>query len=144
MEVSIPSDPKHINVTLQISLGEDAYADEIDQLTRSLRDEIEDLGVESVTLVKDDTKPQGTKAADAFTLGALAVAVLPAVIPKLVGFLQSWSMRGENRVVKIKTQVGDRSLEVEYSPKSMSSDELKHLVDRLTGTVEKDKDSHLD
>lgn len=144
MEVSIPSDPKHINVTLQISLGEDAYADELDQLTRSLRDEIEDLGVESVTLVKDDTKPQGTKAADAFTLGALAVAVLPAVIPKLVGFLQSWSMRGENRVVKIKTQVGDRSLEVEYSPKSMSSDELKHLVDRLTGTVEKDKDSHLD
>jgi hypothetical protein len=65
----------------------------------------------------------------------LAVAVLPTVVPRLIEFLQAWSMRGEGRTVKIKVQTGDRSVEVEYDLKVMSTAQLKSLVDMLTGTL---------
>ena len=123
---------KSVHLILNISAGADADASELDLLTRHLRSEIQELDVESVDLLRDKTAPAGAKAVDPVTLGALAVAVLPAVVPKLVEFMQSWTMRKENRTVKIKTQIGDQSLEIEYSPKLMSQTELMTVVDTLT------------
>src|SRR5262245_60155400 len=54
----------------------------------------------------------------------------PPVAPKLIEFLQAWVMRGENRRVTIKAQTGGRSIEVEYSPKSLSQAELMLDVSR--------------
>ena len=126
---------KAAHMTIHIGAVEDADADEIDRLARNLLAEIKDLEVESADLVREGEAPTGTKSAEVVTIGALAIAVLPSVVPKLVEFLQSWSLRGESRTVKIKTQRGDRSLEVEYSPASMSPEELKSLVDTLTETL---------
>jgi hypothetical protein len=130
----VPSKGKHVSLTLHIDAA-DADAEELDRLTRHLRAEIRELDVESVEFIREDTLPQGAKSAEAVTLGALAVAVLPGVVPKLVELLQAWSMRSESRAVKIKTQVGDRSLDVEYSPATMSQAELRSLVDMLTGAL---------
>ena len=77
----------------------------------------------------------GAKSAEAITAGALAIAVLPPFIPQLVTFLQSWVMRAENRRVTVKSQIGDRSIELEYAPKSMSQDELVNLVNTLTNAL---------
>jgi hypothetical protein len=132
--IRVPSEGKPINLTLKIESA-DADAEELDRLARNLRTEIRELDIESVELVREETLPKGAKSAEAVTLGALAVAVLPGVVPKLVDLLQTWSMRGVNRAVKVKTQVGDRSLEVEYSPATMSQAELKSLVDMLTGAL---------
>ena len=127
-------------MTLQIDdTSQGADADELDRLTRQLRDELQELDVESVELVKGTSAPAGTKAVDPVTLGALAVAVLPNAVPKLIEFLSGWLTRGENRTIKIKTQVGDRSVEVEYSPKTMSQTDLKNLVDTLTGALTEKK-----
>jgi len=123
-----------IRMNLHINVGEDADEEELDRLTRQLRDEIREMEVESVELVREKTTPEGAMG-ELVTLGALAVAVLPTVIPELIKLLQSWLTRGENRAVKIKTQVGDRSLEVEYSPKTMSMSNLKELVGMLTGAL---------
>ncbi|MFQ5613749.1 MAG: hypothetical protein ACE5H9_16615 [Anaerolineae bacterium] len=131
----MPTNAQIANLTLQVDAGQDTDAEELDRLTRQLRDELWELDVESVELAAGGDLPEGAKSAEALTLGALAVAVLPAVVPKLVEFLQAWSMRGENRVVKIKTQAGDRSLEVEYDPKTMTPTELKDLVDILNATL---------
>lgn len=120
---------------LQVDAGADADAEELDQLTRQLRDEMQELDVESVELVKGEAVPEGAKVIEVVTLGSLAVSVLPSIIPKLIEFLQNWLMRGENRRIKIKTQVGDRSVELEYSPAAMSQTELKNLVDTLTGAL---------
>lgn len=128
-------DTKPVSLTLHIDAGEEADADELDRITRQLLTEIQELDVESAELVRGEVAPEGAKSVEVVTLGALAVAVLPTVVPRLVEFLQAWSMRGESRRVKIKTQIGDRSLEVEYSPTSMSPDELKSLVDMLTGSL---------
>jgi hypothetical protein len=132
--IRVPPEGKPISLTLNIDAA-DADAEELDRLTRNLRAEIRELDIESVELVREDRLPKGAKSAEAVTLGALAVAVLPGVVPKLVELLQAWSTRGASRAVKVKTQVGDRSLEVEYSPATMSQAELRSLVDMLTGAL---------
>ena len=120
-----------VKMNLQIDVGEDADEEELDRLTRQLRDEMRELEVEEVELVREKTTPEGARG-DAVTLGALAVAVLPVAIPKLIDFLRDWLMRGENRTVKIIKKVGDRSLEMEF-PETMSQSRLKELVDMLIG-----------
>jgi hypothetical protein len=128
----MPPPVKPVHLTLQLNAGEDASAEELDHLTRQLLAEIQELEVESVEIAKDGELPEGAKAGEVVTLGSLAVLVLPTVVPKLVEFLQSWSMRGENRTLKIKAQTGERAIELEYSPAAISGDELERLVNTLT------------
>lgn len=128
----MPPAARSVHLTLQLNTGQDSDAEELDRLTRQLLADVRELEVESVELVKDGALPEGAKAGELVTLGSLAVAVLPTVAPKFMEFLQSWSTRAENRIVKIKAQVEDRSIEVEYSPATMTVDELKRLVNTLT------------
>jgi len=123
---------------LTIDAGGDMDADQLDRLTRQLRNELLDLDTETVDLVKSEDAPEGTKSAEAVTAGALAVAILPSFLPKLIEYLQSWTMRGEERKVKVKSQIGDRSIELEYSPNALSQEELKELVTTLTETLAED------
>jgi hypothetical protein len=44
-------------------------------------------------------------------------------------------MRAENRKIRVKTQVGDRSIELEYTPTAVSEEELMKLVSKLTGAL---------
>ena len=112
-----------------------ANSEEIDQLTHQLMNEIDELGIASVNLLKEGPVPDGAKGIEAVTVGGIALTVLPTIIPKLVEFLQNWLMRGEGRKIKIKTQLGDRSVELEYSPSAMSRAELQALIDTLTGAL---------
>ncbi len=123
-----------INLGLTI-VDADQDDDALDALARQLREELTELGVESAELETGAAAPSGTKSAEAVTLGALAISVLPVMIPKLIEFLQAWATRGEGRTVKVKAQVADRMVELEYSPKAMSQAELKSLVDTLTGSL---------
>lgn len=126
------------DLILTINAGRDLDADQLDRLTRQLRSELLDLDTESVDLIKGESPPAGTKSAEAVTAGTLAVAVLPAFLPKLLEYLQSWTMREEQRKVKVKSQIGDRSIELEYSPNALSQDELKELVTTLNETLSED------
>ena len=126
------SSPTHL--TLQINAGE-IDPESLDRLTRQLRSELLDLEIESIDFIQQDQLPEGAKAADAVTLGALAVAVLPNFLPKLLEYLQSWALRGEGRKVRVKSQIGDRCIELEYMPQAMSQQELKTLVQTLTSAL---------
>jgi|WetSurMetagenome_2_1015567.scaffolds.fasta_scaffold1193085_1 hypothetical protein len=126
-----PEGTEHL--LLEVSAGEDA--DERDLLTRELRSELLELGTGSVELASTGEPPPGVKAAEVFTLGALALAVLPSFLPKLLEYLNSWTMRAENRTIKVKTQVGDRSIDLEYTPAAITEEELMLLVSKLTGAL---------
>ncbi len=117
-----------IQLDLRISeAGTDA--EWVDGLTTRIMRDLRDLGVDSVQRVAGKAAPEGAKG-DPFTLGALALIAVPALLPKLVDFLQAWSLRGESRKVTIKTPAG---LEVEFTPdKKLSEDELLSLVGKLT------------
>lgn len=121
---------------IELGSGENRDAEELDQLTFQVQRDIEELAVESVRRVSGGRAPAGAKSAEAATLGALAVAVLPVMVPRLLEFLQSWTLRGENRTVRIKTQVGDRALELEYSPRDVSSAEMTRLVRDFTSALQ--------
>ena len=120
------------NMVLHIDAGEEADEDETDRLTRELCAELRELDVESVELVKEDSIPQGAKSGFPITLGVISLAFLPSLIPNVADILQVWSQRGSNRSVKITTRIGDRPLEIEYSPKTMSRDELMDLLGNLS------------
>jgi hypothetical protein len=96
--------------------------------------DIRDLGVESIGRPPHENLPEGAKG-EPVTWGILALAVMPNLVPRLVEFLQSWTLQKENCVVKIKTPAG---LEVEFTPeKRLTQAELTSLVERfsnLSGT----------
>lgn len=124
------------NLFLEIDVGREADADELQRLTHQLRSEIRELKVESVALVDKEDGPDGAKSVAGLTIGSLAVSILPKLIPALIGFLQSWMMRAENRKIKIKAQVGDRLVESEFSPENTSREDLRRFADMLMGVTD--------
>jgi hypothetical protein len=130
----MPGDPRATSLTLLVDAGKDALAEDVDAVARRLRAEIQDFGVESVTLQASGTAPSGTKSVEAVTLGALAVTVLPQVLPKFIEFLQAWSLRTKDRTVKIKASVGDRSVDIEY-PEGASEAAVQELIQKMTDTL---------
>ena len=124
-------DSNAIQLAVHIGPGHQADADYLDRLTRQLLAELRESEVESVEMAGGTPAPDGTKSAEAAILGELAVNVLPAAIAPLIGFLQSWLLRGRSRTAKIKIQNGERSIELEYPLGAMSIEELKELADSL-------------
>ena len=134
----MPSDANVINLTLRVDAGEDTDAEELDRLTRRLLTEIGELDVESVELARDEEGvPEGAKLVEAIALGSLMVQLLQAVAPKLIEFLHAWTLRGQGQTIKIKTQQGEKTVEVEFSPNAMSPDDLKKYVDVLSQAAPK-------
>lgn len=103
---------------LQISAA-DASDEELDALARQLLDELRDQDVESARLGQGAAAPEGTKAVDPVTIGALAIAVLPTFLPKVVEFIQAWAIRGQGRAVKFKGQVAGQPFEFEGSAEDL-------------------------
>jgi hypothetical protein len=130
----MPGVPNATSLTLLVNAGNDAAAEDVDVLTRRLRSEIQDFGVESVALQTSPSAPSGTKSMEAVTLGALAVTVLPPLLPRLIEFLQAWSLRTKDRTVKIKASVGDRSVDIEY-PEGASEAVVQELIQKMTATL---------
>lgn len=124
-----------VRLTLHIEgVGGDFDVDELNQLTHFLMRSLEDVGVESVTVMRDQDIPLGAKG-DPVTFGALLVTVLPATLPRVIEFLQAWTDRNQDHTLRAKVQRGDRSAEIEY-PANMPPDELKKHVEVLKQLVE--------
>jgi hypothetical protein len=49
---------------------------------------------------------QINKDIDPLTFAALSIYLAPVVMPKFLEFLTTWAMRRENRLIKIKVQLG--------------------------------------
>jgi hypothetical protein len=121
---------------ISISL-EDGYPTELDELTRELKSEIEQLSADSVDNVSEGEAPAGTKAADWVSIGNMAVTLAPTIIPPLFELLKSWIDRKPSTPVKIKIKVGKKTAQVEYDPTKTSAKDLETLVKSLSKTVKK-------
>ena len=117
-----------IKLTLAVA---EAQADDerLDGLTGRLMQDLRELGVESIERPSGEAAAEGAKG-DPVTLGALALTIVPIVLPKLIEFLQAWALRGEQRRLKIETPDG---LRIEFTPEqTLSNAELVALVEKLT------------
>jgi len=119
------------NIELTVLVGHrDADPDELDRATRRLRSELQELPIESASLVPADT-PAGAKAGDAVTLGALAISLAPVVMPAFVEFLKSWMARKEGRTVALER----KGIVIEIKA-PLSAAAIAKLVEQLSGEAQ--------
>jgi hypothetical protein len=130
----MPTTSNAPTLTLVVDGGHDIAPDDLDALTRQLRQEMEDLGVESVTQAPAGAAPDGTKSVEAVALGTLVVRLFPAVLPSLIGFLQAWSLRGQNRAIVIKVTSANRAVELQY-PVGTDRAEFDHVLTQVTAAL---------
>ena len=97
----------------------DATDEDIDRMTRQLLFELREMDVESAELLKGVPAPYGAKSMDPVTTGAIAITVLPTVLPKIVEAIQAWSLRGSNRTVKFKGKLAGQAIEFEGSAEDL-------------------------
>lgn len=112
-------------------------AEELDDLTRELRAEIETLAVETVQEVTTGSVPAGAKSADWAMIGQLIVTLTPSVIPPLIALLKSWVERKPSTPVKIRLKAGKKTAQIEYDPTKTSARDLELLVKSLSKSMKK-------
>lgn len=121
----------HIDLMVSAPANSD---EEQDRMTRQLLRELKTFDLESVQLKSKGVAPVGTKGVEAVTIGTIAVSVLPAVFPKLVEFLQAWSLQGRGRTIKFKGRIAGQNVDFEGS-----FDEMQKLVAMLEKQQKKGK-----
>ena len=129
------ADPKAARLELSVLGDPDADADLVDREVRQLRSELRELDLGPVELETAEAPP-GAKAGAGFALGSLVMEVLPNAITPLIEFLRSWALRRNGRTVKVKTAFGDRSVEMEFDPATVSPAEMKLLVSSILKKLE--------
>jgi hypothetical protein len=106
--------------TLHIESPE-ADAEELEELTRQLRDEIEEVNVESVDLMPGAPTPEGAKGAQAALQGQLAVTLRPNALPDFLGLLRDWLTRHEDRRVEVTLNIGGNPVNIKASVTDISA-----------------------
>jgi hypothetical protein len=97
---------------------------EIDSLTRNLRDDLSNLDVEDVQLLYEKP-PSDSKAFDGVALGSMLVSVLgPEVIKQVAQTIQAWRERNGNRSITIEAPDGSK-----IDLKGVSAKDQQKLVD---------------
>jgi hypothetical protein len=120
---------------LNIDAGPEADEEELEWITLRLREELRELDVEDIDLVRMGEIPDRAKAGDPITWGALLVALTASggVLTTLINAVQSWLTRHEQRSVTL--EIGGDKLELT----GISSQEQQWLanawISRHTGIV---------
>ena len=112
-------DLTQLNIEISAS---DATDEELDRMTRQLLSKLRELDVESVELAKGGPAPKGSKG-DPITIGAIALQVMPAILPSVLGVVQDWVAHGRGaRTIKFKYE----GIEFEGS-----REDLEKILERL-------------
>lgn len=112
-------------VMLSLDTASRADDEELEELTRLLRDELLELDVDDVDIVEGGEAPDGTKAASTFSWGNLLVTMAASggVLTSLIGAVRSWLSRNEGKSVTLV--IGEDRLELS----NLSSEEQAKLID---------------
>jgi len=131
---SMSENPAELIIELSFEGGD---AVELDELTRQLRAEVQELNIDTLDQVSAGVAPEGTKAVDLAAIGQMAVTLAPAIIPPLFDLLKSWVERKPSTPVKIKVKVGKRTAQIEYDPTRTSAKDLDTLIKTLNKSLKK-------
>lgn len=113
--------PDFTQLNIEISAS-DVTEEDIDWMTRQLLSELRELDVESAELAKGGPAPKGSKG-DPIAIGSIALELLPAVLPSVLGLVQAWASRGQGRTVKFK------GMGIEFEG---SAEELRKVLETLS------------
>jgi hypothetical protein len=99
-----------LTLRLELMLGEDAGAEEVDAAAGDLLRELRELDVDSVERPSGGPAPAGSRALEVAALGALVVKLGQGAVGPLARVLQDWLARRSGRSVKLT--LGGDSLEI--------------------------------
>ncbi len=123
-------------VLIELSLdGGDSV--ELDELTRQLSSEVQELDIESMHEISEGVAPAGTKGADLAAIGQMAISLAPSIIPPLFELLKSWVERKPSTPVKVTVKVGRKTAQIEYDPTKTSAKDLDVLIKTLHRSLKK-------
>jgi hypothetical protein len=107
-----------------------------------LREEIQELEVESAELASGGQTPEGAMAGmDPVLLGVVLVTVGPTVLTHFLEFLHDWAMRREGRKLKVRIETPEGSaVEIEV-PETTSREELIQWIETVRAALPKAKRS---
>lgn len=123
---------EQIHVQLVLLPTDDMDAAELDELTRSLRDEVLELPVDSVVAPSAGSPPAGAKVIDPTSVGTLLVTMSGAggLLVAVVETIRAWlTSRGDQRVV---LELGEAKLELSTA----TATERQELISRFLTAVE--------
>jgi hypothetical protein len=81
----------------------DADAEELATLASHLRDELLELDVERVDLLRSGPAPEGAKAVDVLALGGLIITLAKSAgLSQVIGVVRGWLSRDSRRQVEIQ------------------------------------------
>jgi hypothetical protein len=123
---------EQIQVQLVLLLTDDMDSAELDELTRSLRDELLELPVDGVAPLSAGSPPAGAKVVDPTSIGTLLVTMVGTggLLVAVVETIRAWLIsRGGQRVV---LELGEAKLELSTA----TATERQELISRFLTAVE--------
>jgi len=121
-------------VAIKLAAGDDA--DELDQLTRMLREELLELDVEDVEFIPEDHVPEGAKGFGLVAAGALIVNLVHAgALTGVVNAVKAWASRDAGRAAKLV--IDNESIEL----KGVSSAQQDQLIEQWVRLVSRKLDA---
>jgi hypothetical protein len=99
-----------LTLRLDLLLGQDAGAEEVDAAAGDLLRELRELDVESVERPSGGPAPDGSRAVELAALGALVIKLGGAAVGPVARVLQAWLARRSGRSVKLT--LGADSIEI--------------------------------
>ncbi|WP_427921600.1 effector-associated constant component EACC1 [Streptomyces sp. cg40] len=115
-----------MDVVLGLTPDGDADAEEVERLASRLRGELRGLDLDALRPFAGDVSPEGAKAVDPVTVGAvvLALSASGGVLPALVETLRDWLGRQSARH-RVSVTIDGDTIELEWA----SADERRELVE---------------
>ena len=123
-----------MQLMLNIDAGPETDDEELEQLTRQLREELLELDVEAVDLVSKGKSPKHAKAGDLIAWGQLllTLAASGGVFVTLINMLQYWLTR---QGVSIEMDINGNKVKLTSS--KSSKEELQRLIDTYIAVITK-------
>ncbi len=139
----MPSETRLVEARIQIDPQEEMDAEQLDGLTRELREELQESGVASAEMARGGRAPAGSKGLMMEeAIGHVTATMLVTVVMELLEHLTEWVMR-KRGLARLSVSIGNQTVFLEYSPSTMSQEDMKRLVrelsDRLLGTSSEQK-----
>lgn len=118
-------DDQLLTVALRLEGGPDTDAQELDELTLRLREELLLLDVQAVEPLHQGEAPPGTRGADLIAIGSLLITLAKSAdaLKPVIGLIQSWLHAQPARSVEL--QIAGDTLKLS----GVSSDEQARLID---------------
>jgi hypothetical protein len=112
-----------INLLININRRPDDDNEQLEQLTLQLNEDLRELDVDKVELIRKGDAPTGAKG-DVMTWGSILVTLVPGILPNVINTIRSWITSHGDRSIKMK--IGDDVLEL----KGIPDHEEQRLIDR--------------